>query len=125
VPLQSLPIDAAGKYVMWKKPSGYDWFLQSLCSAHLEQKHQWGDGIGLEDNMFITNEEWSNFALDQEFVGQSAHAVDLDTKTMYAVGALTNGGFEKNVEINSQHPDYVMIAISGYNGAFDNGDVLP
>eukprot|EP00986_Skeletonema_menzelii_P002778 scaffold790_cov149-Skeletonema_menzelii.AAC.23 len=109
--------DASGKYTMWKMPNGYDWFLQSLCSAHLEQKHQWGEGIGLEDNMFITNEEWANFQLDQEFVGQSAHALDLDTKTLYAVGGFTNGGFEKNVEIN--------IAISGYNGAFDNGDVIP
>ena len=106
-------------------PKEADWFLQSLCSAHLEQKHQWGEGIGLEDNMFITNEEWANFALDQEFVGQSAHALDLDAKTLYAVGAFTNGGFEKNVEINPQSKDYVMIAISGYNGAFDNSDVIP
>mmetsp|Transcript_3280 Transcript_3280/g.5509 ORF Transcript_3280/g.5509 Transcript_3280/m.5509 type:complete len:95 (+) Transcript_3280:173-457(+) len=75
---------------MWKMPNGYDWFLQSLCSAHLEQKHQWGEGIGLEDNMFITNEEWANFQLDQEFVGQSAHALDLDTKTLYAVGGFTS-----------------------------------
>lgn len=117
--------DASGKYAMWKMPKEADWFLQSLCSAHLEQKHQWGEGIGLEDNMFITNEEWANFALDQEFVGQSAHALDLNTKTLHAVGAFTNGGFEKNVEINPQSEDYVMIAISGYNGAFDNGNVIP
>lgn len=67
---------------------------------------------------------------------------------------LLEGGFEKNVEINvsisliflcfchplvtsltassllrllsqSQHPDYVIIAVSGYNGAFDNDDVIP
>lgn len=75
---------------MWKMPKEADWFLQSLCSAHMEQKHQWGEGIGLEDNMFITNEEWANFALDQEFVGQSAHALDVESKTLYAVGALTS-----------------------------------
>ena len=40
--------------------------------------------------MFITNEEWAHFALDQEFVGQSAHALDLESKTLYAVGALTS-----------------------------------
>ena len=83
-------LDANGKYTMWKMPKEADWFLQSLCSAHLEQKHQWGEGIGLEDNMFITNEEWANFALDQEFVGQSAHALDLESKTLYAVGAFTS-----------------------------------
>lgn len=82
--------DASGKYTMWKMPKEADWFLQSLCSAHLEQSHQWGEGIGLEDSMFITNEEWANFALDQEFVGQSAHALDLDSKTLYAIGAFTS-----------------------------------
>lgn len=117
--------NADGKYVMYKQPKESDWFFQSLCSAHLEQKHQWGNGIGLEDDMFITNEEWANFKLDEEFVGQSAHALDVKTKTMYALGVLTQGGFEKNVEINPQHPDYVMIAIAGYNGAFENSRVLP
>ena len=82
--------DASGKYTMWKMPKEADWFLQSLCSAHLEQSHQWGEGIGLEDSMFITNEEWANFALDQEFVGHSAHALDLDSKTLYAIGAFTS-----------------------------------
>lgn len=77
-----------------------DWFFQSLCSAHLEEKHQWGEGMGVEDDLFITNEEWSNFELDKEFVGLSAHILDLDTKSLYATGSLTNGGFEKIAEIN-------------------------
>ena len=40
------------------------------------------------------------------------------TKTIYAVGAFGQGGYEKIVEINSQHPEYVMFSLSGYNGAF-------
>ena len=32
---------------------------------------------------------------------------------------------EKNAEINPQHTDYVMIAVAGYNGAFDNSGVVP
>jgi hypothetical protein len=117
--------DANGTYVMWKRPMETDWFYQSFCSAHLEQKHQWGEGAGFEDNLFITNEEWANFELDKEFVGLSAHVLDLDTKTLYATGVLTNGGFEKNVEINPQSSEYVIIAVSGYNGAFDNDKVIP
>lgn len=63
--------DANGTYVMNKMVAEADWFFQSLCSAHLEQKHQFGDGIGFEDDVFLTNEEWSNFKQDQEFVGLS------------------------------------------------------
>ena len=85
---------------MYEQPMETDWFYQSLCSAHLEEKHQWGAGIGVEDDLFITNEEWANFELDKEFVGLSAHVLDLATKTLYATGSLTNGGFEKNVEVN-------------------------
>lgn len=50
--------DAAGNYAVIAEPSEADWIMQSLCSSHLEEKHQWGKGIGLEDDMYITNEEW-------------------------------------------------------------------
>lgn len=85
---------------MWKKPIEADWFFMSMCSAHLEQRHQWGDGVGVEDNIYITTEEWAYYELDKEFVGLSAHILDLNTKTLYATAAFTNGGFEKIVEIN-------------------------
>lgn len=91
----------------------YDWFYQSLCSAHLEEAHQWGPGIGFEDDTYLTNEEWHTYADDMTFVGNTYHALDLKTSTMYAVGATSMGGFEKSSEINVQHPDYVMIAMSG------------
>ena len=31
-----------------------DWVMMSLCSAHLEEKHQWGAGVGVEDDLFLT-----------------------------------------------------------------------
>jgi hypothetical protein len=37
---------------------------------------------------------------------------------MYAAGVFTLGGFEKIVEFNCGHPDYVCFAPSGYNGDF-------
>ena len=61
--------DASGKYVVSAVPKEADWFLQSLCSAHMEEKHQWGTGIGLEDDIFITNEEWIQYKDGEEFVG--------------------------------------------------------
>lgn len=50
--------DAAGNYVVEATPTEADWLMQSLCSAHLEEAHQWGAGIGFEDTIYITNEEW-------------------------------------------------------------------
>lgn len=85
---------------MWKKTAESDWFFMSMCSAHLEMKHQWAEGVGVEDNLHITTEEWAYYELDKEFVGLSAHVLDLSSKTLYATAAFTNGGFEKIVEIN-------------------------
>jgi hypothetical protein len=70
------------------------------------------------DDMFVTNEEWMNFAPGASFVGLSAHAIDLATSTDYALGAFTLGGFEKIVEINPEVEGVTMFAISGYTGDF-------
>jgi len=68
--------DADGNYVAAAQTTEADWFMQSLCSAHLDEKYQWGEGIGLADDMFITNEEWMSYEADvQAFVGLSAHAI--------------------------------------------------
>lgn len=91
----------------------YDWFYQSFCSAHMEEAHQWGPGIGFEDDVFITNEEWHNYDGDNTFVGCTYHALDLKHDTIYAVGSMSAGGFEKSSEINPMNKDYVMIAMSG------------
>ncbi len=63
--------DAEGNYVVSDVPLETDWFYQSFCSAHLEEKHQYGEGIGLEDDIFVTNEEWINYAEGSRFVGLS------------------------------------------------------
>merc|ERR1719242_1361795 len=113
--------DVAGNWAVAGVPSEADWLMQSLCSAHLEEAHQWGKGIGLEDDIYITNEEWITYKQGAEFVGISMHAMDLKNNVDYAVGAVTISGFEKIVEINPQHEDYVILVVSGYNGAYNNG----
>jgi hypothetical protein len=60
-------------------PQPADWVMQSLCSAHLEEKHQWGPGIGFEDDLFITNEEWTGFRAGSNYTGITAHVVELAT----------------------------------------------
>lgn len=97
---------------MWKKTVESDWFFMSMCSAHLEMKHQWADGVGVEDNLHLTTEEWAYYELDKEFVGLSAHVLDLSSKTLYATAAFTNGGFEKIAEINVRADVLCMIVLS-------------
>lgn len=63
--------DEDGVYVVKKVPAQGDWLLMSLCSAHLEEKHQWGPGVGLEDDIFITNEEWIHYKIGTNFTGIS------------------------------------------------------
>ena len=50
------------------------------------------------------------------------HAIDLANGVDYAVGSVTLSGFEKIAELNPQHPDYVMLGVSGYNGDYTNGE---
>jgi hypothetical protein len=101
------------------EPERADWLMQSLCSAHLEEKHQWGGSLGVEDDLFITNEEWTSFTTGSDYTGIPAHVIDIATKTAYAAGVFTLGGFEKIVEFNCGHSAYVCFAPSGYNGAFN------
>ena len=112
--------DADGNYAVAGIPTEADWLMQSLCSSHLEEAHQWGEGIGLEDDMYITNEEWITYEEGKPYVGISMHAMDLAQKVDYAVGSVTVSGFEKIVELNPQHSDYVVLGLSGYNGAYNN-----
>jgi hypothetical protein len=93
--------------------------MQSLCSAHLEEKHQCGPGNGLENDLFITNEEWTQFRVGSNYTGIPAHVLELTTGDLYATGVFTLGGFEKIVEVNCGHPDYVCFSPSGYNGNFN------
>jgi hypothetical protein len=113
-------VDIYGNYVVTVTPSKADWIMQSFCSAHLENRHQWGPGIGVEDTLYMTNEEWFSYTNNANVIGLPAHVVDLKTKTSYAVGAFSLGGFEKIVELNPQHKDYVIFSIAGYNGEFGN-----
>jgi hypothetical protein len=44
---------------------------------------QWGEGIGLEDNLFMTNEEWMDYADGSQFVGIGVRIISF--RMMYVV----------------------------------------
>lgn len=73
------------------------------------------DSMGSPYMFLILDEE------GKEYVGISMHTMDLANGVDYAVGSVTVSGFEKIVELNPQHTDYVVLALSGYNGAYGNG----
>ena len=52
------------------------------------------------------------------------HAIDLATKTDYAIGSMTQGGFEKIVELATPSTNHVIIGLSGYNGDFSGYDTV-
>ena len=108
-------------------PSRADWIMQSLCSAHLEERLQWGS-TGVADTLFITNEEWTSYTSTTvgltQATGIPAHVLDLATKNLHATGVFTLGGFEKIVEVNCGHAAYVCFSPSGYNGDFDYNSAL-
>jgi len=52
-------------------------------------------------------------ALIPEAADAAISGATLATGTEYAVGALTLGGFEKTVEVNPLHTDYVIFSPSG------------
>ena len=81
--------DVLGNYIVDRaQPARADWLMQSLCSAHMEEKHQWGDGIGLEDNVYFTNEEWMTYqAGTMNVVGIAPHAI-VRTGIMVVAGSL-------------------------------------
>ncbi|CAE7464716.1 U2AF35B [Symbiodinium sp. CCMP2592] len=114
-------VDVYGNYIVGstaKAPSKADWLMQSLCSAHLEVRHQWGNGKGVEDDLFITNEEWISYPESSLPIGLPVHVLNLGTGELWATAAFTLGGHEKVVEVSSGHQDYVAFVPSGYNGAF-------
>ena len=122
---------AAGDYVSLDATkaaavSMNSWTLHSLCSSHLEEAHQWGNGLGVVDDMWVTNEEWtdlnSTLVAKYGYSGLSAHVVELATRKMYAVGVFGLGGFEKVVEFNCGHADFTCFSISGYNGNFGDSN---
>ena len=98
------------------------WNFMSFCSSHLEEKHQWGENIGFEDDIYLVPEEWAECedsrVRDYGYVGLPMHAVDMQTKTSYAVGAIGQGGYEKVVEVNCGNSRFACLSISGYNGNF-------
>lgn len=117
-------VNLAGEYIVPALPEKADWLMQSLCSAHLAVKYQWGAGLGVEDDLFITNEEWIKYVPEAEgIIGLPVHVLNLASHELFATSAFGLGGQEKVVEVNTGSTDFVGFVPSGYNGAF--GDSFP
>jgi len=118
-------VNLKGEYIVVKTPTKADWLMQSLCSAHLAIKHQWGSGLGVEDKLFITNEEWISYVDSATgLIGLPVHVLNLESKELYAISTFSLGGHEKVVNVNTGSTAFVGFVPSGYNGNF-GGKGLP
>ena len=119
---QTLPnkqlINFNDKYKLTKA----DFFFQSFCGAWYEQANKYGQGIGFNDDIWLTAEEWNikrmfentNYTSD-DTLGLASIAVDIKNRTAYTVPALGQSGYEKIMPINSKHEDFVVMVLAGYN----------
>jgi len=115
-----------------------DWFFHSFCGAYYEQANKYGDGIGLEDDVYLMGEEWNIGELFEEAaaaagiteenarispgedfftttMGLASMVVDVANETAYTVPALGQSGYEKILPINPGSEDYVVFVLAGYN----------
>jgi glycerophosphoryl diester phosphodiesterase len=76
--------------------------LDRFCSAQFVEAHQFGNGIGLESNIFFTGEETS---------GGLEYALDVETNTLYAVPWLGRAAWENLTEINTGNADEVALLV--------------
>ena len=99
-----------------------DFFFQSLCGAWYEKAHRYGAGLGFEDDVWLTAEEWNiqdffaeNTISTHDTLGLASIVVDIKNEVAYSVPALGQSGYEKMLPINPNHPDYVVMVMAGYN----------
>lgn len=99
-----------------------DFFFQSFCGAWYEKAHRYGAGLGFEDDVWLTAEEWNIqdfFAEDSisthDTLGLASIVVDIENEVAYSAPALGQSGYEKILPINPNHPDYVVMVMAGYN----------
>lgn len=119
---QTLPDGTIVPFRDGMKLSQADFFFHSFCSSTYTKAHQWGPGIGFEDDIWMNGEEWdiggSMFedpATSYDTMGLASIVVDIANGVAYTAPALGQSGYEKPVPMNPQHEDYVVIVMSGYN----------
>lgn len=82
--------------------------LNRLCSSVLVERHQFGQGRGLTDRLYLSGEETSN---------GSAFALDPETGTMHAVPWLGRAAFENVSVIDTGVKNKVGVVISDDSAA--------
>jgi len=111
-----------------------DWIIGVGCSMDILMKNQWGVSNGVANSMALWVDEYTydvlsystsstsaktyyafNSTISSNWWGLGAYATDLDTRTTYTIGSLGTGGFEKIVEMNSGHSNYICLIPNGYN----------
>ena len=96
-----------------------NFFFQSFCGAFYKPAHEYGKVIGLEDDVWITAEEWNIQRMFEgtgvdtnDTLGFASVVVYITNKMAYTVPALGQSGYEKIMPINPGHSDYVLMVMA-------------
>ncbi|RPF83641.1 MAG: DUF839 domain-containing protein [Roseibacillus sp. TMED18] len=87
-----------------------------LCSSQLVEKHQFGNGRGLENTIYFTGEEDGGF---YNPVGGAVWALDIETGHFWHVPALGRGAWENVTEIDTGSQTHVAIILADDSSPFD------
>ena len=125
---QTTPDGELIEFVEGRQNTSADWTIQSFCGAWYEPTHKWGDGIGFENDVWLTAEEWSvgeenafaddldeSEAIAASTMGLASVAVDIANGIAYTAPALGQTGYEKLLPLNPGTKNHVAMVVSGYN----------
>jgi hypothetical protein len=109
---------------------GCDWHLGYGCSADLVKAEQWGTGLGVANDMYISTEEFlgpSDASLQyidalkaNLFTGCGLYTTDLATGNTFTIGSMGGSAWEKITEFNTGNTNYVAFSVSTYQDVFSS-----
>jgi len=87
-----------------------------FCSSALFEPHQFGDGRGLEDRIYMTSEEDGGFF---NSVGANEWGLDPETRSFWGLPDLGRGSWENVTEVDTGTTDYVAFILADDTSPFD------
>ena len=117
---------ASGDVMPFLRPlTEADYYFHSFCGAWYEPANRHGEGIGFEDDVWLTAEEWDiGFAfapgaagdgIANATMGLAPTVTDINNGILYTAPALGQTGYEKMMPINPKVEEFQVMVMAGYN----------
>ena len=117
---------ASGHVMPFLRPlTDADYYFHSFCGAWYEPANRHGEGVGFEDDVWLTAEEWDiGFAfapgaagdgIANATMGLAPTVTDINNGILYTAPALGQTGYEKMMPINPEVEEFQVMVMAGYN----------